>query len=388
MATRKPKAGPRPGSPVRVFIGEAALVDRHVREAIDAAVPADRQSLDVETVRVPERSLDDAVAALRQVGMFSTDRCVWIKGWPEVVRPPKPDEATAARSEDAGDDGEDDESRTDVAEQVERFLVFLESGLPQGSTLLISAPAFDKRTRGWKRLAGLAEVHDLQPKADKSRKLDRRAMSELVAERLAAAGLRGTRSAVVDAIVERAGTEVGQLLQEVDRLCLVAGEETLDVALVRREMRDMGSAWVFDLTDAVANRNLAEAEAILDRLLSQGEPVQRLVPVIATQIAELIEARRVFATLAPRALEGPAPAVVNKVISELASPWAARRNPWRVYHLLVAARRFGPKELRRLHAELRRLDLATKSSRMPARALLSSFLQQACREAVSAGARR
>ncbi|MFT4570872.1 MAG: DNA polymerase III delta subunit [Hyphomicrobiaceae bacterium] len=390
---------------VTLFIGESSIVDPHVKRAIDAQVPVERQSLDVEIIRIPERSLDDAIAALLQVGMFSGSRCVWVRGWPttqttgeEAEKKANSGTNRATEATEATDD--DSKNQDDGSAELERFLDFIDpehsapfldaqkkkkpieltnKGIPAGSSLIISTASFDKRKKTSKRLTKVAEVHNLQPATTKDRKLDASSVSDLVRERLAGFGIAKPSSGVIDAILQRAGTEVGQLLQEVDRLCLCAGEGALDVALVEREMRDMASAWVFALTDAISQRDLGEAEAILDSLLSQGEPVQRLVPVIASQVAELIEARRALAHVPSHALDGNSGAFVKKVVPNLPGVWAGRRNPWRVYHLLIAARRFGPRELSRLHGELHRLDLATKGSRIPHRALLSRFLQQACR---------
>lgn len=359
------------GEAFQIFVGEAAITDSQVRATVDSVVPLDRQSLDLEILRVPERPLDDAVAALRQVGMFSGGRCVWVKGWPTPNR-------AGPGSKEAGTSAQDDQDR-DPEASLESFLAFVEAGIPDGSTLIISAPNFDKRTKAWKRLAAIATIHDLQPTLDRERKLDRGAMMDLVRARLAEGGITKPPAGTLDVILERAGTEVGQSLQEIDRLTLMAGPEDFDLAFVKREMRDLASTWVFALTDAIGLRDLRRAEAILEDLLAQGEPTQRIIPVIANQIGELVEARRALEHVSIRAMDGNRAAFVKTAIPEIPGPWAKARKPWRVFHLLDAARRFGPRELGRLHAELLKIDLATKSSRVPPRALLSRFLQQACR---------
>lgn len=399
----------------KLFIGEAALVDPLVRKAINAVIAPERQSLDLEIIRGGERDLGDAIAALQQIGMFSAGRFVWVKGLPSI-RAKKSSATDSARSREGDDDDGDNDADNDSSpsaedraeqaaasaslskdkkseggeeeerevlelraadEQLEDFLAFLGAGLPEDTRLWVSAVDLKKTTKLYKHFAKLKAVVDLRTK-DAGK--DSKSWREEVRTRILAAGLQEPSAAVLDAILKRGGAQGGELFQEVDRICSPLAEgDTLDVDLVRENMRDLSTAWVFDLTGALGKRDLGTASRLLGALLRNGDVPQRILPVLAGHIYDLYGAR-LFAGRLPRGVlaSNNGKRFVYDVAPKLEDPWLKSRSPWRAWFLMQEARNFGARELRRLHEGLLRVDVEMKSSPTPPAALLADFLQQAC----------
>lgn len=346
-----------------LFLGESALVDPLVHAFAAKTIPESARSLDFEIVRLGERSLDDLACSLRQVGMFAARRCVWLRG------------LAVAR----GGGESEDESPTPADGDHAALLAILEEGLAPGLTLVVSTSSLDARGRLYKWFAKNGEVRDLRIELDRRGRLEGDRLHEAIAARLSAAGVRAIDRGAIEEIARRAGPSVGELMQEVDRLALALVDPSrIGVDDVRGSMRDLGHAWVFELTDAIGARRLGDAERIVDRLLAEGESPIRLVALLAGHVASLLEVHPTAKTLADRVwtLRGRD---ALEAIAGAAPPALKRRYPaWRGYFLMRAARAFTDAELRRFHASVVDLDLALKSSRVSPLLLLSRALQGAC----------
>ncbi len=349
---------------VHVFLGEASVVDPLVHGVIDERMGRESQSLDLETFRFGERPLSEMEGALRQVGMFSRDRCVWLRSFVEPKRKPPPE------------DGETDEPDEEEEEQndVVVLLALLEAGIPQGTTLIVSAPTLDARGKLWKWLAKNAAIVDCRLQEQKG-KPNEDGMRVAIRSRLAELGVANVGAGVVDEILKRSGVVLGETLQEIDRLVLAQDDPTrLDVAAVRSGMRDLALGWVFDFTTAIEKRDLATAERLVARLLADGEAPLRLTALLATLFGELVAARALVERL-------PAAALGMKGHEFLKGPGASLPPPfnqWKGYFRIDAAKGFAPGELERLHGEVLQLDLALKSSPTSPLLLFSRLLQSAC----------
>lgn len=406
---------------VKLFVGDSVLVEPLVRDAIEEVVPGDLQNLDLEVIRPSERSLDDAIGALHQIGMFSKHRCVWVRDFVLKVKPPP---EIADDADDADDDGpgegsgggdkkksaeptkdgapdsdpvdpekSEEERESDAAAALKRFEEFVigeKKALPEDTTLLISSVDLNKNTKFYKWFKNKKLVVELREKTAGNgapAKGDGPGWRHLIAPRIVDAGLAEPSADVVKAIIGRAGDHAGELLQEVDRICsaLPQGSE-LDLDYVRACMRDLSTAWVFDLTKAIGARDLGTATQLLDALFRGGSVPQQILPTLASHIYELREAR-ILAGELPRAVVSAnnGKKFVYDIAPEHPSPWLQSRNPWRAWFLMQEARNFGVTELHRLYTDLHQIDLAMKSSPLPPTALLNRFLQSACLARPKAG---
>jgi DNA polymerase-3 subunit delta len=79
------------------------------------------------------------------------------------------------------------------------------------------------------------------------------------------------------------------LSNEIDKLSSYVGEgKTINADDVRKLSAQVQEARIFDLTDALAQRNRKQALNILHDLLSDGEPPIKLISTITSQVRTLL----------------------------------------------------------------------------------------------------
>jgi DNA polymerase-3 subunit delta len=329
-----------------LIVGDPVVADPRARQVLEQVLSGTGRDLDLTILRPGEDPLAQAHAALAQVGMFSTGRCLWIRAF----------------DEDAADAGE--------------LLDLVSAGIPAGSTLVVTAASIDQRSRLYKWFAQNAKVEDLRIARDKRGQMREEEVEAFVRKHLEDCGIRASTQ-VVTLIRQRAGSEIGSLVQELEKLALASDEKgTITAADVRTHLRDQNEAWVFDLTDALSARSLDRAVTLLDRLLVQGEPPLRLVAVLATHVADLIEAARVLPSFPHTRNAG---AFARDYFPKLPAEFRNRfKSAFRAFFVLQGAAAFRPGELRKIHTALLRADLALKSSRVRPEHLLVEIVEQAC----------
>lgn len=365
-------------APVVLFLGEASVVDPLVHALVDERMAASSQALDFEIFRFGERPLDGLESALRQVGMFSAERCIWLRGFVEGRRKPGAAEASAGdETGAANDDG--DEADAEEEEATARLLALLEGGVPSGVLFAVSCAALDARGRLSKWFAKNADVRDCRVQVEHSGprggKLSEQGLRSAIEQRLKDLGVARIGAGAVDEIVRRASNVLGETLQEVDRVVLAQDDPTLlSAAGVRQAMRDLAQGWVFDFTTALEKRDLAAAENLIERLLAEGEAPLRISALVGSHLANLVAAYPLVDSL-------PKDWQRMRGADFLAGPGSSLPDflrGWRGYFRLKGAANFGPGELRRIHGELRLLDQALKSSPLDPLVLFSRLLQAVC----------
>lgn len=85
------------------------------------------------------------------------------------------------------------------------------------------------------------------------------------------------------------GNQLRLLANELDKLATYVGEgATINVEDVRKLSAQVQEARIFDLTDALAQRNRKQALDILHDLLADGEPPLKLISTITSQVRSLL----------------------------------------------------------------------------------------------------
>jgi DNA polymerase-3 subunit delta len=85
------------------------------------------------------------------------------------------------------------------------------------------------------------------------------------------------------------GNQLRLLANELDKIATYVGDGgTITVDDVRLLSAQVQEARIFDLTDALAQRNQKQALTILHDLLADGEPPIRLISTIITQVRALL----------------------------------------------------------------------------------------------------
>ncbi len=182
------------------------------------------------------------------------------------------------------------------------------------------------------------------------------------------------------------GTDLRSICGELEKLSLFVGEQgridTKDVEAIVPEARQQA---VFELTDAVAKKNVASAFRALANLLQEGTPPLFVIQSLASQFRFLLQARILlskhldeakiasmsFFTFKDSALNDLAP-----LLPAFGSGAAnlLTKNPFVIHKSLQLAAKFDHKELARALMKVSDADAAIKRSLAPSDQLLRSLL--------------
>jgi DNA polymerase-3 subunit delta len=145
------------------------------------------------------------------------------------------------------------------------------------------------------------------------------------------------------------GNQLRLLANELDKLATYAGEgATISIEDVGKLSAQVQEARIFDLTDALAQRNRTQALDILHDLLADGEPPLKLISTITTQVRSLLLVKE-LSQRGMRAAQiastiGIAPFVANKALRQVGN--------------------FSPAQLEGAYRQLLATDAALKRSRL------------------------
>src|SRR5436309_1233448 len=145
------------------------------------------------------------------------------------------------------------------------------------------------------------------------------------------------------------GNQLRLLANELDKLATYAGNGAIiHVDDVRKLSAQVQEARIFDLTDALAQRNRKQALDILHDLLADGEPPLKLISTIISQVRSLLLVKE----LADDGLR------LSQIVS------ATGMAPFVAEKALRQIGRFSPVQLERAYRELLSTDAALKRSRL------------------------
>jgi len=254
----------------------------------------------------------------------------------------------------------------------------LDEGLPDWDFLLITAVQVDRRTRLYKRLEEIGAVLYLGLDRDRTGKVTRESLLEFVNQRLSQSG-KTVEPRAREMILSRASDELLGLQQELDKLVLFVGErQAIRGADVEAIFTDRGEGWVFDLTNAIGDRDAAGALSQLARLLAQGEHPLRLLGMVASEVRRLLSARQLIENdLARNWTGGMSYQQFQQTILKQGAPLLTR-NPYADYMCFQRAERFSLTDLRFYMEELFDADLRLKSSGSQPRIVMEKLILSMC----------
>jgi DNA polymerase-3 subunit delta len=263
--------------------------------------------------------------------------------------------------------------------------------MPPSAALVVTAEVVDERRSLFKKIDAAGFIVDCgaRPKRSWDTQVSPEAARAKIREVMAAAGKRIDADAVAS-IIERTGASMRGLASELDKLVLYVGTRPVvteaDVTAVLSHSRE---ANVFELTNALSERDAARALLALRSLLTQREPAPRILGMVAAEVRGLILAR----TVLDERLQGhfdprmPFEAFRGRLLPGLskepggedsATAKLLRLNPFRVYNLLKGAARFPMSSLLAGLGAVRDADLTLKSSGQPEAFVLEQLLLRLC----------
>ena len=259
---RMPKASAKPetaSAKIRAVVGSDELeVKRIAAELAASLTPPEAGEFGLEIVDGCADNADQAVTrirstieALQTLPFFGGAKLVWLKNVNFLA------DNTTGRA-------------ASVLEALEELAELMTSGLGDNVTLLISATEVDKRRSFYKSLGKRAELQVFD-RLDSNRSGWEEEAGESVRRRAGQRKLRFAEEAL-ELFVLLTGGDNRQIENELEKIDVFLGQER-DVALehVRELVPLSRSGVIFELGNAMAERDLERALKLVRRLLDQGE---------------------------------------------------------------------------------------------------------------------
>lgn len=325
--------------PIYVVTGEERFLrDQVVAELRKASLGGGLADFNEDKFTAGEVSADKVIAAARTVPMMAPRRFVLLRNverW----------DASAGDSDDAK-----------ALPPLDRLAQY--AAEPIDSTcLVITAEKLDGR----RKLSSIAKKQGFVVECGV---LDRRELPKWIATKCATLG-NTIDDDVAELLAEIAGPELAHVNDAVERLGLYAGmgqpitEEHIGVCVARVRMQD---TWA--LVAAVGERDLSAA---LRALADVYDPRDRGLPLLGAMAWSIRQLAKFQA------------ATMSGASVDEAGKRAGAFQPFRARELATRAKAFRPKELERWILVLAETDVALKSSRRGADAILEEMLTRLCR---------
>ncbi|GAB4172994.1 MAG: hypothetical protein Fur0032_12480 [Terrimicrobiaceae bacterium] len=205
----------------------------------------------VDTVDAAVSCVEETLGAVLTIPFLGGSKVVWLKSAGFLA------DSVTGRSES-------------VASAMDKLCDVIERGIPDGVSLLISAPQADKRRTAYRRLAKLCqtEVIDMP---DLGFRAGEEGLIEWVVGQAHAKGLKLGRGAA-EVLASRVGLVPAQIHSELEKLETAFGKTAeIPAAEVRLLVPQTREGGIFDLSGAILQRDAALALDTLAQLYHQGE---------------------------------------------------------------------------------------------------------------------
>ena len=256
-----PKAKSKTAAPAKIYavVGSDDVEIKHTAaELAEKLKPANAGDFGMEIIDGAADNADQAAArirstieALRTLPFFGGEKLVWLKN--------------------ANFLGDDQKARSaSVQTALEELTDTINEGLGSEIAFLLSAIEVDKRRSFYKSLAKRAELQVFD-KLDSSRGGWEQEATEIVQARAKKRKLQFEEDAL-ELFVLFTGGDTREIENELEKIDLYLGKERMvNVELVRELVPLTREGVIFDLSNALAERDLERALALVRQLLDQGE---------------------------------------------------------------------------------------------------------------------
>jgi DNA polymerase-3 subunit delta len=257
-----PKARPKPKTAIAkihaVVGSDESEVKRVAAELVADLAPPDAGEFGVEVIDGCADNADQAAArirstieALQTLPFFGGAKLVWLKNVNFLA------DTVLGRS-------------SSVQEALEELADVINAGLGEEVTFLVSALDVDKRRSFYKSLGKRAELQVFD-RLDSTRSGWEEEATEIVRRRAEVRGLQFD-SGALELFVLLTGGDTRQIENELEKIDVYLGRErSVTVEHVRELVPLSRSGVIFELGNALAERDLGRALTLVRRLLDQGE---------------------------------------------------------------------------------------------------------------------
>ncbi|HEX7736413.1 MAG TPA: DNA polymerase III subunit delta [Ktedonobacteraceae bacterium] len=293
-----------------------------------------------------EVSLATITATCNTYPFLSEQRLVILDGLPKKKRGEDSSGASAsAEGVETGGKGRKKKGGKGGSETragFEKGLAEAASGLPDSTVLIVLV---DEELGSSSSLLKAAEAHG---KVLLSNLPKGAALESWIKKRAQTCGVKITGEAAT-MLADFIGNQLRLLANELEKLATYVGRgQTIEASHVRLLSAQVQEAVIFDLTDALAQRNRLLALNLLHELLDDGTHPLALLPTITSQVRNLLQVKE----LAASGLRS----------QQIAA--ALNSSPWLIDKVMKNVGKFSTAQLERTYHQLLETDAALKRSRL------------------------
>lgn len=220
--------------------------------------------------------------------------------------------------------------------------------------LILICEKLDKRTSFFKTLKPIATVHEFKkPYANQ--------IPQFISQKAREIDLQ-LEPGSAELLVESIGTDLMSLFNELEKLKIFAGEKK---TISQKELLSVLAGGIleniFDLTEALGNKDLKRSNSLFQRFFEQGEPVIKTVSLVITHFRKILLTRETLQNRQSQPLES-----------------LLGVHPFFVKNYQNQAKKFSLKSLNRIYKNLLDLSQNLRSQGASPEALFEDFLQKTC----------
>jgi len=263
---------------IHAFIGndEALVKESALAKATELAPPDDEFGLEIVSGAADHsehavRIVSSAIEAIQTLPFFGGGKVVWLQGANFMG-----DSVTGKSESTLG--------------ALESLIEVLEAGLPPDVKFVLSASEIDKRRSFYKRLGKVAkiEIHD---KVDTTKSGWETAVMSNVAQRAEGLGLRFAPGAL-ERFTLMVGADTRSIESELEKLSLYVADRSANEADVSLLTSTSHLGIIFEIGDAVMQRNLPRALRLIELQIAKGESaVGLLLAAIVPKVRQMLQAQ-------------------------------------------------------------------------------------------------
>ena len=336
----KTKAKPAVAAKIYAVVGSDDVEIKHTAaELADKLKPKEAGDFGLEIIDGAADNADQAAAkirstieALRTLPFFGGGKLVWLKNANFLADDQKGRSAA-------------------VQEALEELAETIDGGFGNEITFLISAIDVDKRRSFYKSLAKRAELQ-IFDKLDSSRGGWEEEATEMVQTRARKRKLQFADDAL-ELFVLLTGGDTREIENELEKIDIYLGKEhAVNVDLVRELVPLTREGVIFDLSNALAERDLERALDLVRQLLDQGEsPIGILLVAILPTVRNLLLAKDLMERHRMSRPHAPFPFIsaVNRLPADAVAHLPRKKdgaiNAWALGIAAQNAHRFSTKQL-------------------------------------------
>jgi len=312
-------------SPVYLFYGEETYLREKYLQKFISLMPEDVRDFNLDIIDAREVEIGNIVNSASTLPFMSEKRTVIVRN-AEFFK--------SRKKAGAEDKGEGKGEKVNPADEL--LLKYLEDP-PVTSCLIFCSDSVDKKRRTYKILEKNGQIVEFSPLKGQQLNewIDRRARN--LGKIIEPAGMAGLITAV--------GNNLWQLNTELEKLSCYTRTEKITAADVELMVSKTTEHSIFELVDAIAEKNNSKAIRMAREMVFLGEPVIKIIFMIARQVRLLLLAKT----------------LLQEGNSEKSLAGLLQAHPYVAQKCAKQARNFSLQELKRDMQKILHADSAIKS---------------------------